>query len=111
MGMLTQDYADPNSPTASDEYKRKLIMNLMLAQARIPAGMQKQIIENDPDLYGPKQQAPAAPQGQTFKGQVGTTVMPPEQEAQLRAMLRARGLSAAQIDSMVSAHKAAKGLR
>lgn len=73
------------------------------------AGMQKHYI--DQKLFGPAEQPPAEPQGHTFKGQVGTTVMPPDQEAQLRGMLRARGLSAAQIDAMVAAHKAAKGLR
>jgi len=39
---------------------------LMLAQAP-KAGMQKQIIENDPELYGPRPTAPAAPQGGGYK--------------------------------------------
>lgn len=40
---------------------------LMLAQATPKAGMQKQIIENDPELYGPRPTAPAAPQGGGYK--------------------------------------------
>lgn len=39
---------------------------LMLAQAP-KAGMQKQIIENDPELYGPRPTAPSAPQGGGYK--------------------------------------------
>ena len=102
-------------PDQQDDDPRKRIAEaILLAQATPKAGMQKQYIENDPDLYGPRPSAPAAPtapQGQRPQGQVGTTVMPPEQEAQLRGMLQARGLPAAQIDAMVAAHKAAKGLR
>ena len=87
---------------------------MLLAQARVPAGMQRQIIENDPELFGPKQApAQATPQGQPFKGQVGTTVMPPEEEAKLRAALRTHrpNLPQSVYDDMVSQHKAAKGLR
>jgi len=36
---------------------------LMLAQATPKAGMQKQIIENDPELYGPRPVAPAVAPG------------------------------------------------
>ena len=39
---------------------------LMLAQAP-KAGMQKQIIENDREVYGPRPTAPAAPQGGGYK--------------------------------------------
>ena len=84
---------------------------LMLAQATPKAGMQKQIIENDPELYGPRPVAPAVAPGPSFKGQVGTTVMPSAQEASLRSKLRERGLPADQIDAMVLQHKAAQGLR
>jgi hypothetical protein len=41
---------------------------MMLAQAqRVPAGMQKQIIENDPNLYGNPIQPVNQPQGGGYK--------------------------------------------
>ena len=54
-GEYSQPYYEPRQ-----EY-------MQLAQLRTPAGMQKQIIENDPELYGPRPTAPAAPQGGGYK--------------------------------------------
>lgn len=111
MGMLS-DLMYQRQGGYTPEPRQRVAEQMLLAQNSIPAGMQKHYI--DTQLYGPRPSAPAAPtapQGQRPQGQVGTTVMPPEQEAQLRGMLQARGLPAAQIDAMVAAHKAAKGLR
>ena len=56
---------------------------LMLAQAP-KAGMQKQIIENDPERYGPRPTAPAAPQGGGYK--TGSDyVFKPKTEAEIEA--------------------------
>lgn len=52
---------------------------LMLAQAP-KAGMQKQIIENDPELYGPRPTAPAAPQGGGYKTGSDYVIRPPSQQ-------------------------------
>ena len=108
MGMLS-DLMYQRKDGYEPDPRQRVAEQMLLAQNSIPAGMQKHYI--DQKLFGPAEQPPAEQQGHTFKGQVGTTVMPPDQEAQLRGMLRARGLSAAQIDAMVAAHKAAKGLR
>lgn len=108
MGMLS-DLMYQRQDVYEPDPRQRVAEQMLLAQNSIPAGMQKHYI--DQKLFGPAQPAPVEPQGQTFKGQVGTTVMPPEQEAQLRGKLQARGLPAAQIDAMVAAHKAAKGLR
>lgn len=108
-------------PDQQDDDPRKRIAEaILLAQATPKAGMQKQYIENDPDLYGPRPSAPAAPtapptapQGQRPQGQVGMTTLSPEKEAILRAQLRELrpNLPQSAYDDMVAAHKAAKGLR
>jgi len=104
-------------PDQQDDDPRKRIAEaILLAQATPKAGMQKQYIENDPDLYGPRPSAPAAPtapQGQRPQGQVGMTTLSPEKEAILRAQLRELrpNLPQSAYDDMVSQHKAAKGLR
>lgn len=104
-------------PDQQDDDPRKRIAEaILLAQATPKAGMQKQYIENDPNLYGPRPSAtaaPTAPQGQRPQGQVGMTTLSPEKEAILRAQLRELrpNLPQSAYDDMVAAHKAAKGLR
>ena len=102
---------DPMAQPQDTDPRQRVAEQMLLAQNSIPAGMQKHYI--DRKLFGPSEQAPAAPQGQTFKGQVGTTVMPPEEEAKLRAALKihAPNLTQAQYDAMVAKYKADKGLR
>lgn len=62
---------------------------LMLAQAP-KAGMQKQIIENDPELYGPRPTAPAAPQGGGYKTGSDYVIRPPNQQQLEEFQRRAR---------------------
>ena len=60
-------------PDQQDDDPRKRIAEaILLAQATPKAGMQKQYIENDPDLYGPRPSAPAAPSVQPGNGNYST---------------------------------------
>lgn len=60
-------------PDQQDDDPRKRIAEaILLAQATPKAGMQKQYIENDPDLYGPRPSAPAAPSVQPGHGNYST---------------------------------------
>jgi len=63
---------------------------LMLAQATPKAGMQKQIIENDPELYGPRPTAPAAPQGGGYKTGSDYVIKPPPSDQLKEFQRRAR---------------------
>lgn len=60
-------------PDQQDDDPRKRIAEaILLAQATPKAGMQKQYIENDPDLYGPRPSATAAPSVQPGNGNYST---------------------------------------
>ena len=52
---------------------------LLLAQAGT-AGTQKMQIETDPELYGPRPTAPAAPQGGGYKTGSDYVIRPPSQQ-------------------------------
>ena len=115
MGMLS-DLMYQRQDGYEPYQRQRVAEQMLLAQNSIPSGMQKQYIENDPNLYGPRPSAPAAPtapQGQRPQGQVGMTTLSPEKEAILRAQLRELrpNLPQSAYDDMVAAHKAAKGLR
>lgn len=65
---------------------------MLLAQNSIPAGMQKQYIDNV--LYGdPKKSAPVQEQGQRPKGQVGQTEIDAARFKGIVDMLKLRGMS------------------
>lgn len=61
-------YQQPEPEYDPYDTRARIAQAIMLAQNSIPAGMQRQFIENDPDLYGPaRPAAPAAPQGGGYK--------------------------------------------
>ena len=62
---------------------------LLLAQAGT-AGTQKMQIETDPELYGPRPTAPAAPQGGGYKTGSDYVIRPPNQQQLEEFQRRAR---------------------
>ena len=64
--MYMQPQQEQEYPLFPD-INQQIRYGMQYAQNRVPAGMQKQIIENDPELYGPRPTAPAAPQGGGYK--------------------------------------------
>ncbi len=62
---------------------------MLLAQAGT-AGTQKMQIETDPELYGPRPTAPAAPQGGGYKTGSDYVIRPPNQQQLEEFQRRAR---------------------
>lgn len=78
-------YQQPEPEYDPYEERKRVVQAMLLAQNSIPAGMQRQFIENDPDLYGPaRPAAPAPPQGGGYK--TGSDyVFKPKTEAEIEA--------------------------
>ena len=71
MGMLS-DLMYQRQDGYEPYQRQRVAEQMLLAQNSIPSGMQKQYIENDPNLYGPRPSAPAAPSVQPGNGNYST---------------------------------------
>lgn len=75
------------------------------------AGTQRQVIESDPELFGPKPAAPPPAQGGGYRTGSDVQFISPEQYAQNLQVFLNRGLSPKDAERMLNESMALKGIR